>query len=179
MKTLLCSPLLVLSGLCSRAAITGQWDFCGNLASSTGGANLTANAAAPATAASVTFTTSSIGAQMAQVAAFTWATFFRMTHGLAANAGGSYLNQYTLIMDVMFPSRPVGWAVLWQTNPKNANDSDWFINPSGGLGISGLYGGSVADGTWNRVALVVDGAVGAFTSYLNSTGVQQISGVTL
>ncbi len=106
-----------------------QWDFNGNLASSTGGANLSAAASAPATVAGATFTTASIGGQTAQVAAFTRGTFFRMTHGLAANGGGSYLNQYTLIMDVMFPSRPTGWAVLWQTNPNNANDGDWFINP--------------------------------------------------
>ena len=112
------------------------------------------------------------------MAAFTRGTFFRMTHGLAANGGGSYVNQYTLIMDGMFPSRPTGWAALWQTNPNNANDGDWFINPSGGLGISGIYGGSITDGTWNRIALVVDGVAGTFTSYLNGTAVQQISGVT-
>jgi hypothetical protein len=179
MKTLLCSLLLVLSSLSSRATITGQWDFNGNLASSTGGANLSAEASAPAAVAGVTFTTASIGGQTAQVAAFTRGTFFRMIHGLAANGGGSYVNQYTLIMDVMFPSRPTGWAVLWQTNPNNSNDGDWFINPSGGLGISGVYGGSVADGTWNRIALVVDGIAGTFTSYLNGTSVQQITGVTL
>ena len=102
-----------------------------------------------------------------------------MTHGLPANGGGSYVNQYTLIMDVMFPSRPTGWAVLWQTNPNNSNDGDWFINPSGGLGISSIYGGSVADGSWNRVALVVDDVAGTFTSFLNGTQVQQISGLTL
>jgi hypothetical protein len=179
MKTLLCSLLVILSGLLSRAAITGQWDFNGNLASSTGGTNLSAEASAPATVAGVTFTTASIGGQTAQVAAFTRGTFFRMTHGLAANGGGSYVNQYTLIMDVMFPSRPTGWAALWQTNPSDANDGDWFVNPSGGLGISSVYGGNVADGIWNRIALVVDGVAGTFTSYLNGTGVQQISGVTL
>jgi hypothetical protein len=156
-----------------------QWDFNGNLASSTGGANLSAEASALATVAGVTFTTATIGGQMAQVAAFTRGTFFRMTHGLAANGGGSYVNQYTLIMDVMFPSRPTGWAVLWQTNPNDANDGDWFVNPSGGLGISSVYGGSMADGTWNRIALVVDGIAGTFTSYLNGTSVQQISGVDL
>ena len=179
MKTLLCTLLVVMSGVASRAANFCQWDFNGNLASSTGGANLTADAATPATAAGVTFTTATIGGQTAQVAAFTRGTFFRMTHGLAANGGGSYVNQYTLIMDVMFPSRPTGWAVLWQTNPDDSNDGDWFINSSGGLGISGVYGGSVADGTWNRIALVVDGVAGTFTSYLNGTSVQQISGAGL
>ncbi len=156
-----------------------QWEFNGNLASSTGGANLTAEASAPATTPGVSYTTTSIGGQTAQVASFTRGTLFRMIHGLAANGGGSYVNQYTLIMDVMFPSRPNDFTVLWQTNPNNANDGDWFINASGGLGISSVYGGSLANGVWNRVALVVDGVAGTFTSYLNGAGVQQISGVTL
>ncbi len=153
-----------------------QWDFNGNLASSTGGANLTPAAAAPAAAAGVNFSTATINGQTAQVASFTRGTYFQMAHGLPANGGGSYVNQYTLILDVMFPSRPIGWAALWQTNPGNGNDGDWFINPAGGLGISSVYGGSVVDGTWNRVALVVDSAANTFTSYLNGTPVQQLSG---
>jgi hypothetical protein len=156
-----------------------QWDFNGNLASSTGGASLSAEAAAPASAAGVAFTSATIGGQTAQVASFTRGTFLRMTHGLQPNGGGSYLNEYTLIMDVMFPSRPIGWAALLQTSPSNANDADWFINSSGGLGISSVYGGTIADGTWNRIALVVDAVAGTFTSYLNGAPVQQISGVTL
>ncbi len=171
--------LLLLSSLLSHADGIAQYDFNGNLASATGGANLSAEAASPATTAGVSFINATIGGQTAQVAAFTRGTFFRMTHGLAANGGGIYVNQYTLIMDVMFPSRPTGWAALLQTNPGNANDGDWFINPGGGLGISSVYGGSIADGSWNRVALVVDSDTGTFTSYLNGAAVQQIAGVTL
>ncbi len=156
-----------------------QWDFNGNLASSTAGANLTAAAATPASAPEVTFTTATINGETAQVASFTRGTYFQMIHGLDDNGGGSFVNQYTLMMDVMFPSRPGGWAVLWQTSAANANDGDWFINPSGGLGISSVYGGSVADGTWNRIALVVDSAAGTLTSFLNGTQVQQVSGPSL
>ncbi len=163
----------------SSAGGIAQWDFNGTLASSTGGANLTADAAAPASAAGVSFANATIGGQTAHVASFTRGTFFQMTHGLPANGGGGYVNQYTLILDLMFPARPTGWAVLWQTSPGNSDDGDWFINSTGGLGISGTYGGSVADGTWNRVALVVDDVAGTFTSYLNGTQVQQISGLTL
>ena len=156
-----------------------QWDFNGNLASSTAGATLTAAAAAPASALGVSFSTATIGGQPAQVASFTRGTYFQMAHGLAANGGGAFVNQYTLIMDVMFPSRPTGWAALWQTSSANANDGDWFINPGGGLGISGVYGGSVADGAWNRLALVVDCVAGTLTSFLNGSQVQQISGPSL
>jgi 3',5'-cyclic AMP phosphodiesterase CpdA len=79
----------------------------------------------------------------------------------------------------MFPTRPSGWAALWQTDPANVDDGDWFINTSQGLGISGNYGGIVADGTWNRLALVVDNVAGTFTSFVNGTQVQQNSGLTL
>jgi hypothetical protein len=153
-----------------------QWDFNGNLASSVGGAALTPDAAPPAATFGVSFTSATINGQPAQVASFTRGTFFQMTHGLPSNGGGTKVNQYTLIMDVMFPSRPNGWAVLWQTTPGNSDDGDWFINPVGGLGISGVYGGTIPDGTWNRLALVVDSIAGTFTSFLNGTQVQQVAG---
>jgi hypothetical protein len=92
-----------------------------------------------------------------------------MTHGLGANGGGSLLNQYPLIFDVMFPSHVDPWAVLYQTSPANNNDGEWFVNGSRGLGISGVYGGTVADGTWNRFAVVVDSAAGTLTSFINGT----------
>lgn len=156
-----------------------QWDLNGSLASSVGGSNLVVGAAAPASGSGISFTNMLINGQNAQVAAFTRGTFFRATHGLGGNGGGSFLNVYTLIMDVMFPSRPTGWAALWQTNPNNSDDGDWFINPNRGLGISGNYGGTVADGTWNRLALVVDNLNGTFTSFLNGTQVQQNVGLAL
>ena len=163
----------------STAAGIVQWDFNGDLTSSTDGSNLVATAAAPAATPGVSFTTSIIGGQTAQVASFTRGTCFRMTHGLGVNGGGAFLNRYTLLMDVMFPSRPTGWAALWQTSVNNSNDGEWFINPTGGIGISGNYGGSVPDGIWHRLALVVDSAAGTFTSFVDGSQVQQNSGVTL
>ena len=177
---------IALLGLPNAAGIqkwsgTGiaQWDFNGNLASSSGGASLAPGAAAPASSPGIEFTNMLIKGQTAQVAGFTRGTFLRLTHGFLANGGGTAINQYTLLMDVMFPSRPGGWAALLQTSPGNNNDGDWFINPSNGLGISGVYTGNVPDGTWNRIALVVDCAAGTYTSYLNGSQVQQISGLSL
>ena len=156
-----------------------QWDFNGTLASSAGGLALTTGFAAPATTPGVSFTTATINGQSAQVASFSRGTFFRMTHGLGVNAGGAFLNRYTVVMDVMFPSRPTGWAALFQTSSANGNDGDWFINPAGGVGISGNYAGSVVDGTWNRLALVVDTVAGTFTTYVNGTFAQQTSAGSL
>src|SRR6185503_12029258 len=97
----------------------------------------------PAATPGVTFTNVLIAGSPAQVVSFSRGTFFRAAHGFAANGGGTYVSSYTLIMDVMFPSRPTGWAVLWQTSGANNNDGDWFVNPASGVGISGTYGGTV------------------------------------
>src|SRR6266850_4548352 len=156
-----------------------QYDFSGNLNSSTGGAPLTTGFAAPATSAGVAFTPMTINGGSGQVASFSRGTWFSMTHCLGSNGGVSLLNQYTLIFDVMFPSRPSGWAVLYQNMPANNDDGEWFVNPAQGLGISGNYGGTVADGTWNRLAVVVNTVAGTLTSYINGTQVQQNTGLTI
>src|SRR5213593_3293836 len=171
--------VIVLCASTSSFAAIRHWEFNGSLAVSGTGSNLVAGASLPATAPDITFTNATINGAAAQVVAFTRGTWFRLTHQLPANGGGSFLNDYTLIMDVMFPSRPTGWAALWQTSPSNANDGDWFVNPDRGIGISGVYGGVIADGVWNRLALVVSSAQGTLTSYINGTQVQQIASVTL
>jgi hypothetical protein len=183
MRYLICVLVSVLAVIWSnplsvQGAVT-QYDFNGNLASSVGGAALTTGFAAPAASAGVGFSNVTINGAAAQVAAFTRGTWFSMSHGLGSNGGGALLNQYTLVMDVMFPSRPSGWAVLYQNTPANNNDGEWFINPAQGIGISGNYGGLVPDGTWHRLAVVVNNVAGTFTSYINGTQVQQNTGLTV
>jgi predicted phosphodiesterase len=179
-----CLLVLALGGIFvslappARGAAVAQWDFNGNLASSTGGPSLVSGATPPATAPGVMFTNVTIAGQPAQVCAFTRGTYFQLTHGFPPNGDGSLLNHYTLILDVMFPSRPTGWAVLWQTGKPASPDGEWFINPAGGVGISGNYGGSVPNGVWHRLALVVDTAAGTFTSFINGVQAQQNSGLT-
>src|SRR5258707_518482 len=134
------TAFLLLASLFSYSTLHGaiaQYDFNGNLNSSAGGAGLTTGFAAPGLSAGITYSNMTINGSTAQVASFTRGTYFTMTHGLNANGGGTKLNQYTLIFDVMFPSRPSGWAVIYQTNPSNTDDGEWFVNPSRGLGISG------------------------------------------
>src|SRR6476619_2976761 len=89
---------LIAFSLWAGAAGIEQWDFNGTLVSSAGGSNLVLGAAAPASSPDLTFTSVSIGGQPAQAAAFSRGTYFRLTHRLGANAGGAYLNAYTLIM---------------------------------------------------------------------------------
>lgn len=150
--------ILVLSLVISTpAAVTGQWDFnSANLSTTVG----TALAYRGDTAATTAFTSATIGGQTAQVMGFPATTpsqGYIMTHGIIPNGGGSSVNQYTLILDVMFPTASTGqWRSLFQTNPDNANDGDLFVNPANGIGISGEYQGTVLANNWHRIAFVVD-----------------------
>jgi hypothetical protein len=76
-----------------------------------------------------------------------------MTHGAGANGGGTKVNQYTLIMDVMFPTASdAKWRGLFQVDPSNASDGELFVNKANGIGISGQYQGKVVADTWHRLA---------------------------
>ncbi len=79
-----------------------------------------------------------------------------MTHGIAPNAGGVYVNQYTLIMDVLFPYTSGGYRALWQTSLTNGTDGDLFVNGSNGIGISSQYQGDVSGDTWHRLVFTFD-----------------------
>ncbi|MDX2133044.1 MAG: LamG-like jellyroll fold domain-containing protein [Planctomycetota bacterium] len=79
---------------------------------------------------------------------------YDVAHGTAANGGGSYGNQYTLIWDVLFPV--VNWHSFFNSNEANANDGDFFVRPDGGIGISGVYQGTISANTWHRVAVTIN-----------------------
>jgi len=65
------------------------------------------------------------------------------------------VNQYTLIMDVLFPSTSTGWRALFQTSAGNGNDAEWFVSGGNGIAVMPRTTQSHAD-TWHRIALVVD-----------------------
>lgn len=132
--------------------ITGQWEFNGNLSASIG-TNLTSTG-------TVTFESATIAGQSAQVAHFANGAYFTVPTGAGANGGGSFTNQYSIIMDMKFNSLPA-FACLYQTNENNSNDGDWFVRNDGGMGISGDYtdaGNNLrfTAGDWHRVALTID-----------------------
>ena len=156
------------------AQAIAQWDFEGSLDASTQGQPLIAEFATPAFEPVFDFEEKEFGEDVAEACRFEQGTYFRMYHGLSPNAGGQYVNQYTLIIDVMYPEAfgpddpdgllgTTGWQALYQTNETNTNDGDWFVNPAGGIGISGNYPGSVPDGQWHRLALAVDLVAGTYT----------------
>ncbi|MCI0745761.1 MAG: hypothetical protein L0Y58_10190 [Verrucomicrobia subdivision 3 bacterium] len=82
---------------------------------------------------------------------------YRMRHGIAANGGGTNVNKYTLIMDVLYstPSHNAERAIL-QTDPLNANNRDIAIGANNGIGVSGGFQGTFAADAWQRIAFAVD-----------------------
>ena len=53
------------------------------------------------------------------------------------NGGGAYLNRFTFIADVLIPGA-LNWTALFNTQPANSNDADWYVDSTGSLGISVL-----------------------------------------
>ncbi|MFO1513012.1 MAG: LamG-like jellyroll fold domain-containing protein [Verrucomicrobiota bacterium] len=168
--TYLTMILILGPGLTLRAAVTGQWDFNSSNFVATIGTDLADFGITP-----TTFTTATIGGGTAVVMNFPAADAtqgYVMTHGIAPNGGGSYVNQYTLIMDIMYPAASSGtWRGLFQTATGNGNDADLFVNDGNGIGISGNYSGNIQADTWHRVAFVFDlsAATGQLKKYIDGS----------
>jgi hypothetical protein len=97
------------------------------------------------------------------------------------NGGGAYINQYTIVMDLFVPGSP-DWTALFNTDPGNNNDADWYIAPDRSVGIQalGYTGINVFNpDTWYRLAFAADLGDGVVTYYLNGTQVFQRSGGSL
>jgi hypothetical protein len=170
--------------------VTGQWDFQGNLAATYGRdlESYDATVQADTTFGTTTsFGLPGINGQTTSIMRFVpsanaWGGY-RMYHGAGPNGGGSYVNQYTLVYDVYYPASSSGWRSLLQTGTGNGNDGDFFINPTGGIGISSVYNGFVAPDQWNRIAFAFDltgpGQAPVLTKFINGVKVgNQTSGLS-
>ena len=69
-------------------------------------------------------------------------------HGFAANGGGTKVNEFTVLIDCMFPGGPTEGSTwtngkyycLYQTTLSNTgSDGDFFWRPGADFGITGLY----------------------------------------
>jgi hypothetical protein len=91
---------------------------------------------------------------------------YRVNHKIGPNgpAGSLYVNQYTIVFDLLLPAEAFnnplsGWFSFFNTNCCNANDGDLYVRmPDGGIGIIGEYSTApvILPDTWHRVALVWD-----------------------
>ena len=84
-----------------------------------------------------------------------------MTHGIAPNGGGTKVNQYTLIMDVLVDSSGAFAASLLNIDtPNNTSDGDLFWQQGNfGQGGDGYNGkGTFTAGSWHRIVAAYDEA---------------------
>src|SRR6266404_1086434 len=183
---------LAIAGASSAAdpIVTGQWDFDHGDLRATVGADLEFVAD---TAAITTFPELNIDGQAAVVMAFGSNSIrqgFFMRHGAKPNGGGHFVNQYTLLMDIMFPVQSSGqWRALFQADPFNhdGTDAEFLVGDNttvpdpGGIGAEGQFNGPLAPGTWYRIAFAVDLTATPgqqLTKYVNGlkVGSQSLSG---
>lgn len=94
-------------------------------------------------------------------------SYYKMSHGLAANGGGIYTNEFTLLFDFRIEENGI-WHSFFQTSTTNANDADFFVNPSGNIGVAavGYSGYSIVPGQWYRLVISVQNGE-HFTGYLD------------
>jgi len=170
--------------------VTGQWDFASGDLRATVGEDLEYTGD---TEFLTTFQTLDLNGTLTPVMGFGSNSAhqgFLMRHGAKPNGGGHFVNQYTLIMDVMYPVRSNDqWRALFQSDPFNhdGNDADLYVGNAGarpdpnGLGIEGRFDGRMAPDTWYRAAFAVDLAAPEgchLVKYLNGVevGRQSLSG---
>ncbi|NOS71410.1 MAG: hypothetical protein HOP33_15930 [Verrucomicrobia bacterium] len=156
------SPPVTVTVGSSTPSITGQWDFNqGDLSADYGQALAYSSAQVQAATTFNTTTAFGIGdiaGQPAKVLRWVPTTGFGggyvMTHSIAPNGGGAKVNQYTVIIDLMYPITS-GFKSLWQTGAPGDADGDVFLN-GGGMGISSVYGGALTANEWHRVVFSLD-----------------------
>ena len=98
--------------------------------------------------------------------------------GYRVNPGASAATSYSMIWDYLSPAGADGhWRALYQANTLNSDDGEFFIRnqPGGGIGINGIYHGSIAPDTWNRIA-VTRNSSGVMNKYINGALVGRVPG---
>lgn len=175
MKKTLLLPIVSL-GLslvpCQAATLAGLWlfDDSSNPAAASVGNNLVFGGASPGTwSASLADNSSNALTGVVTTPAAAIANRFTATHGIAANGGGLYVNQYSIVVDLFTPAANRSqWRTIMQTNQTNANDGDLFIRPENLFGVADLtYSATALDpANWTRLVVTFD-LGSAITSYSN------------
>lgn len=97
------------------------------------------------------------------------------------NGGGAYVNQYSVVFDVLSPSS-INWTPFFNTDPDNGNDADFYIAPDGAIGIGALgysAAGVIGADTWHRIAFVADLGAGNVSYYIDGNPVYDRTGGSL
>ena len=153
------------------ASLAGLWEFNNpaNLGQATTGPDLVIAGTAPSHSVSL-----ADDAALAQAGVITTvvgpANNLVASNIIGGNGGGTFTNQYSLLIDMVSPVASRGtWRTLFQTAPANNNDGDYFINPGGSMGVGALtYSTAVNDTQWSRLVLTFELGT-AVKAYLNGS----------
>jgi len=162
----ICSVFLVLVlGIAGAAradvatGLTGLWEFddADNLTKATVGNDLILNGSGQSAVTGIGGSDGAVGVELG--------TYYQADHGVGANGGGTYVNEFTLLFDVMYPEESAGkWRAFYQTGYETYNDSDYFISNSDeswGVGDLGYTRNATigewysSHSTWYRAVLTV------------------------
>jgi hypothetical protein len=153
---------VLLTAESAKASLTGLWEFDnpGNIAQATVGTDLNISGTAPTHWASLADDNLLSLSGVITTASAVNTNLIEATHGAAPNGGGSFVNQYTIVMDIFSPTASrESWRTIYQTNTSNSNDGDYFIRPDNNrIGVAELtYSDDEIDETaWTRLVLTVD-----------------------
>ncbi len=140
----------------------GRWDFDNpdNLLQATIGNNLSlVGSHVPITGPSLSNGAASIGI----------GSYYKCNHGMAANGGGSKVNEYTVVIDFKIPQDNL-WHSLMQTNYQNTDDGDIWIATDRSIGVfaTGYSFNTINPNTWYRLVIAVD-LGSTFKYYINGS----------
>lgn len=87
--------------------------------------------------------------------------WIKITQDLVPTSGGSYQNDFSIVMDIRIPYLEAGkWRSFFNTNSNNSNGGDLFIDPvEGSIGYAGAFDGGLYSSfgfqvdEWYRVAI--------------------------
>ncbi|MHC4743802.1 MAG: PEP-CTERM sorting domain-containing protein [Planctomycetota bacterium] len=140
--------------------LKGLWEFndAADLTKATVGNDLILNGTGQSAVAGVSGSDGAVAVELG--------TYYQADHGISANGGGSWVNEFTLLFDVWYPEESAGkWRAFYQTGYETYNDSEYFIHPadeSWGVGDLGYTDNATvgefysSHSTWYRVVLSVN-----------------------
>ena len=149
--------------------LTGLWlfDNSGDITQASVGTNL---AVAGATPAWSTNQVDNDQRRLSGVISTVGGTANRLvaTHGIAPNGGGTKVNRYTLLMDILSPPGSYSsFRSLLQTSTSNTNDTDYYISQTDTMGGGGLgFTPAIDESRWQRVVITVENGT-SLRAYVN------------
>jgi hypothetical protein len=94
-------------------------------------------------------------------------SYYTMKHGISLHEPEKFVNEYSLLFDFQIPASGV-WHSFFQTEIDNYSDGDFFVNPSGNIGVAavGYSSFTINQNEWYRLLISVKNG-SEFTCYLD------------